>query len=223
MRSCLTIVATVGRLPQIHADGGLTARITNTDTVHLIGSAATPLGGDHIGVTVRVGPGARLRVRSVAATIALPARDRILSTAEWTIEVGEGASLDFDPMPLIVGAGAHHLAKTVVGLASSASLRLRERVQIGRDTETSGWWAGEMVADLDGKPMLRHRVDVGASAVADDAIEAPRAMIAELVYPDSRTAEVTGLSAARLPLAAGGTLATWMGARLPTALATVEG
>ena len=223
MRSCLTIVATVGRLPQINAEGGLTARVTSTDTVHLIGSAATPLGGDHIGVTVKVGPGARLRVRSVAATIALPSRDRTLSTAEWNIEVGDDATLDFDPAPLIIGAGAHHLAETVVCLASSASIRLRERVQIGRDNETGGWWAGEMVADLGGKPMLRHRVDVGVGTVADDVIEAPRAMIAELVYPDTRTAEVTGLSAARLPLAAGGTLTTWLGARLPAVLATVEG
>ena len=43
-------------------------------TVHLVGGAAGPLGGDDLHLAVRVGPGARLRLRSVAATVALPGR-----------------------------------------------------------------------------------------------------------------------------------------------------
>ncbi|RZU48987.1 UreD urease accessory protein [Krasilnikovia cinnamomea] len=41
-------------------------------TVHLVGGAAGPLGGDDLRLDVEVGPGAWLEVRSVAATLALP-------------------------------------------------------------------------------------------------------------------------------------------------------
>ena len=60
MDSELSIVAEAGRLPRISAQGALSARITSADTVHLISTAATPLGGDRIVVQVRVGPAAKL-------------------------------------------------------------------------------------------------------------------------------------------------------------------
>jgi len=47
-----------------HADGEV--------EVHLVGGAAGPLGGDRLRVEVTVGPGARLCVRTVAASLALP-------------------------------------------------------------------------------------------------------------------------------------------------------
>ena len=42
--------------------------------MHLVSAAATPLGGDTIVLRVIVEPGARLRVRSAAATVTLPGR-----------------------------------------------------------------------------------------------------------------------------------------------------
>ena len=47
----------------------------NRDTVHLVSAAATPLGGDAINIRVVVEAGARLRVRTAAATVTLPGRD----------------------------------------------------------------------------------------------------------------------------------------------------
>lgn len=195
-------------MPEIHASGGLSARRTGPHTVHLIGTAATPLGGDELDITIVVGPGARLAVRSVAATIALPSAATPASVAHWHFQVDSGGDLDFDPEPTIVAAGAHHHTISTIRLAPDARLRLRERVQIGRAGEDNGGWRGDLIADLGEIPLLRHRVELGAGTAADDALTAPRALESELRYPDDRPVESVGLTGTRLPLAAGGTLLT---------------
>ncbi|MFD6160725.1 urease accessory protein UreD [Nocardia sp. NPDC060256] len=208
MRTEVRIVASTAALPEIHASGGLSARRTGPHTVHLIGTAATPLGGDELDITIVVGPGARLAVRSVAATIALPSAITPASLARWNFQVDSGGDLDFDPEPTIVAGGAHHHTITSIRLAPDAKLRLRERVQIGRSGEDNGGWRGDLIADLGEIPLLRHRLELGAGTAADDPLTAPRALESELRYPDDRPVETTGLTETRLPLAAGGTLFT---------------
>lgn len=214
MRTELSIVAAPGRLPRIDAVGGLAGRSTGADAVHLIGTAATPLGGDELDIRIVVLPGARLIVRSVAATIALPSARTPMSVGHWHFEVGAGAELDFAPEPTIVAGGAQHHTVTTVRLAADARLRLRERVQLGRSGEDAGRWRGDLIADLDDLPLLRHRLALGADTVTDDRLSAARALDSELRYPDDRPAWSGGLDAVRLPLAAGGSLATRTGSRL---------
>lgn len=207
-------MAAVGSLPEIHAVGGLSARRTGVDTVHMIGTAATPLGGDELDIRIVVGAGARLTVRSVAATIALPSAATPLSAAHWYFEIGAGAELDFDPEPTIVAGGARHHARTTVRLAADARIRIRERVQIGRTGEDSGEWHGDLIADAGDIPLLRHRLQLGSGSATEDVISAPRALDSELVYPDDRAAESIGLDGVLLPLAAGGSLRTHIGRAL---------
>lgn len=214
LRTELRIVAEAGRMAHIEARGGLTARHTGADRVHLIGAAATPLGGDHIGVSVVVGVGARLTLRGVAATLALPGRDTVESYAHWHFEVADGGELDVDTPAMIVAGGAGHLNTTSVRLAPGARLRLREQVQIGRTGERHGSWRGDLIADLADLPLVRHRLELGAGVATDDFLGAPRSLISELRYPDDRPAETFGLAAARLPLEAGGSLFTGLGDRL---------
>lgn len=197
------------------ARGGLDVRLTGPDTVHLIATAATPLGGDTIDVTVTVAPGARLRLRSVAATIALPGGASASSTSRWRYRIGAGGCLDVDAEPLIVAGGAHHTATTDVDLADGARLRLRERVQIGRVGEDGGGWRGDLRAAVDGRPLLVHAVELGPGTASDDLLDAPRALISDLRYPDADDAVTDGFGYARLPLAGGGTLATRLAGRLP--------
>lgn len=196
------------------ARGGLEARVTGPHRLHLIGTAAIPLGGDHIDVVVEVGAGAHLQVRAVAATIALPGRGCVSSTSRWVLDVADGGCLDFDAAPMVVAGGAEHSSRTIVGLGAGARLRLRERTQLGRSGEDGGAFTGELVADAAGRPLLRHTVSLGCGAATDDILDAPRAMLSELVYPDARPATFEGVREARLPLAGGGSLTTWMGARL---------
>lgn len=191
----------------------MSARATALDTVHLVGTAATPVGGDELDIEIRVAAGARLRLRTVAATVALPGRETSLSRAHWRLTVGPGGYLDFAPEPTVVADGAEHHARTTVDLAADARLHLAEHVQIGRTGEDEGRWRGDLIADRGGLPLLRHRLELGAGATTDDLLTAPRALVSILRVPDD-TAARTGGSAALLPLAAGGTLFTWTGGSL---------
>ncbi len=83
MLSDVLIVAVPGRAPRIECSGGVAARRTEPNTVHLISAAATPLGGDTITVRVVVEAGAVLRVRSAAATMAMPGVTTMESRSNW--------------------------------------------------------------------------------------------------------------------------------------------
>lgn len=209
MRSDVLIVACPDRPPRIECSGGLAARRTESDTVHLVSAAATPLGGDAIHVRIVVEAGARLRVRTAAATVTLPGSATTGSHAFWTLDVA--GHLDLDPEPTVVAANSRHFSSTRVELAPSARMRLRERVQIGRSDERQGFWSGLLHADVDASPLLRHRVELGIGSVADDVLGAPLACISELHYPDSDV-DTAGVP---LTLAAGGCLSTWQGRALP--------
>ncbi|MBU9765265.1 urease accessory protein UreD [Mycobacterium sp. TNTM28] len=209
MHTHVIVVATPGRLPRIEARGGLAGRCTGPDTVHLVSTAATPLGGDTLTVQLVVEAGARLRIRTAAATMALPGAQLLQSSARWTVEVA--GELDLDPEPTVVAGGATHHTTTHLNLAESAQLRIRERTQIGRSGEREGFWTSALHADVGSTPLLRHRIELGHGAVADDVLAAPRACISELRYP-APTFETPGTV---LALAAGGSLATWQGDRLP--------
>ncbi len=208
MLSDVLIVARPDRIPRIECTGGVAARRTEADTVHLVSAAATPLGGDTIRVRVVVEPGARLRVRSAAATMAMPGTVTMESRASWELEVA--GLLDLDPQPTIVAGQARHVSTTRLSLSGNGQARLRERIQIGRSDERQGFWSGSMHADVDGAPLLRHRVELGTGSVTDDELGTPLACISELRYPEAAF-DTTGTL---LELASGGCLATWQGERL---------
>jgi urease accessory protein len=208
MLSDVLIVASRDRGPRIECAGGVAGRRTDADTVHLVSAAATPLGGDTIRVRVIVEPGAVLHLRSAAATMAMPGTVTMESRASWELEV-EGL-LDLDPQPTIVAGRARHVTSTRLAVGGRGSVRLRERVQIGRTGEREGFWSGSVHADVDGAPLLRHRVELGTGSVTDDELGTPLACISELRYPQ-RGSDAVGTV---LDLAAGGCLATWQGQRL---------
>jgi len=208
VRSDVLIVASPHRRPRIECTGGLAGRRTEPETVHLVSSAATPLGGDAIHVRVVVEPGARLRVRSAAASVILPGANTMESHAFWTLEVA--GVLDVDPQPTVVAATSRHFTSTRLTLTDAGRIRLRERIQIGRSGEQQGFWSGSLHADVDGSPLLRHRIELGNGSVTDDELGAPLACISELHYPDSEI-DVAGIP---LALALGGCLSTWQGQRL---------
>jgi urease accessory protein len=208
VRSEVLIVARPDRRPRIESRGGLAARETEPDTVHLVSAAATPLGGDSVCVRVVVESGAVLRVRTVAATVTLPGATTRESQAIWALEVA--GELDVDPQPTVVAASSRHITSTRLAIEGSGRIKLRERIQIGRTGERQGFWSGLLHADVDGSALLRHRVELGRGSVSDDELGAPMACISELHYPEAEvdTAGVT------LALARGGCLSTWQGERL---------
>ncbi len=213
MLSRVLLVASRNRLPRIQCRGGVAARCTAPDTVYLVSAAATPLGGDTIDIRVVVEQGARLQLRSAAAAVALPGAETPKSQAHWEIDVT--GTLDVDLEPTIVAATARHVSSVALHLHDDGRIRFRERVQIGRCYEREGFWSGSLHADIDDRPLLRHRVELGAGSPTDDNISAPRACINELNYPAmtfANTAIIDGSTV--LTLAGGGILSTWQADRL---------
>lgn len=128
MESSVLVVASPNRLPRIDCRGGVQARRTAPDTVHLVSAAATPLGGDTMRIRVIVERGAQLRLRSAAATVALPGVDTLTSHAHWEIDVT--GTLDVDLEPTVVAASARHLSHATLRLHDDGRVRLREACRL---------------------------------------------------------------------------------------------
>jgi urease accessory protein len=216
MHTEVHLEAVKGRSPRIRATGGIAARQTGDAVLHLISTAATPLGGDTIDIRVDLGCGSRLTVFSVAATLALPSRGEPRSELNWHITVADGAQLVIDPLPTIVAAHAVHHSNTTVSVAGSGSVQITERVQIGRFGEDQGAWSGRLNADIDGTAAVRHQIRLGRRN--HDRLGAPAVLISEFRYPDDREDVVhPTATAARLRPAAGGSLTTVLADTMPRA------
>ncbi|MGQ0847262.1 MAG: urease accessory protein UreD [Sporichthyaceae bacterium] len=140
-----------------------------TPTVHLVGGAAGPMGGDRWRIEVTVGAGAALCVRSVAASIALPDRAGRSSLLEIHADLGPGARLDWAPEPLILAAGATHTTAATLHVADGATLRWREEIVCGRANETSGTGFTRLRATYAGRPLLAHDLALGPGALGWDS------------------------------------------------------
>lgn len=212
MRTEVEIVARAGPggrtvLPVLRAAGGLAARRTGPSTVHLVGTAAGPLGADTVTVTVTVLAGAHLAIRSAAASIVLPSPAGTPSRTTTTLDVA--GSLDLALEPAVVTARATHLAGTLARLRGDAELRLTERVVLGRAGEEPGRWTGTLRVERDGVPVLHTSQELGPGGAGWAPPFTPRAYATELVLDGSTVDATTGEASVRLPLPGGWTATAW--------------
>ena len=156
--TCLTTLA--GQAP-------LLLRQTRTDDettaaqVHLVGGAAGPIGGDELYLSLHLRPGARLRVNSVAASIALPGPRPGESTLDISVRVEAGASLTWSPQPLIAARGARHRTTVRVEMAEDARLTWHERTLLGRHGEQPGSATTRLRVRRADRVLLDHTLAVG--------------------------------------------------------------
>lgn len=131
-------------------------RPTGRHRVHLVQAAGGPLGGDDLGLAVRVGRNARLELRTAAATVAQPGSPP--GPARWTLdaEVACGARLDWLPEPTVVCDGAELHSTVHIRLADGGSAVLREEVVLGRVGQRGGRYRGELAVEHAGVPLLLH-------------------------------------------------------------------
>lgn len=184
------------------------ARETGPGVVHLVGTAAGPLGGDDVTIEVRLGPGAELAVRSAGATIVQPGNQVPGSRLRLLLTVGDGAHLDVGTEPTVVIHRAEHEAEAVLELAGSGQVRLLEQVLLGRSNEPGGRWVGRTRLTRDGVPELRHTLR--SELVAGDGTR----VISTLLRSGIEAAPATCGTAVAMPLAAGGLLVTATGREL---------
>ncbi|MGE3619142.1 MAG: urease accessory protein UreD [Acidimicrobiia bacterium] len=129
--------------------------------VHLVGTAAGPLGGDDLLLRIAVGPGARLVVRSVAASLVLPGPAGEASRLRVEVDLAGGAHLDLGLEPQIVAGGADHRATARVRMAEGATLRWRELTVLGRHGEEPGSLRSRLRVEREGRAVHDAEVAVG--------------------------------------------------------------
>ncbi|MEV4173474.1 urease accessory protein UreD [Nonomuraea sp. NPDC049709] len=183
----------------------LTLRQTGPSTVHLVSTAAGPLGGDRLALDLYVAPRTTLELSSVAATLVLPGEGE--SELLVTARVGAGATLRFAPEPTVLAAGSRHRLLVRLALEADAYVLWREEIVFGRHGEAPGRCHARFDATRDGLPLLRQEFTVG-----DPDLDPSPA-----VYGSARCVGTTFLTAAAkepavaegvavLPLAGPGTL-----------------
>ncbi|SEP29973.1 urease accessory protein UreD [Trujillonella endophytica] len=210
-------------LPVVRASGQLAVRRTGPTTIHLVATAFGPLGGDDAEVSLVVEEGASLTVHTVAAAVALPAREGDRPSVQ-RVRAAVAGALVLAPEPTVVTARAHHRAELTAELAEGATLAATEHVLLGRAGEEPGRWTGTTRVERAGRPLLHTTVALGPGAPGWLPPVAPRAYAAT-VSVGARLPVATGQDAVRLPLDDGWTATAW-GTELHTvvrALAALEG
>jgi len=154
------------RLPVLASQVPLVLRRT-PEAVYLVGGAAGPIGGDQLTLRISVGPGASLRVRTAAASIALPGPGGLESALRVMIDVAAGARLEYLPEPLVVSAGARHATIIRATVADGGSLIVRDEFLLGRHGETGGACRTELQVSYAGRPLLRQSLEVSGTDQAD--------------------------------------------------------
>jgi urease accessory protein len=167
VRATAWIVAEAdGRLPRLRSQVPLVLRPTR-EAVYLVSAGGGPVGGDVLDLRIEVRAGAALRLRTVAASTALPGVDGAESVLAVHASVAHGGTLEYLPEPMVVANGARHTTDIRVDLAASATLVLRDETILGRHGERGGACCTRLRADYDGRPLLRHDVTVdGADGVS---------------------------------------------------------
>ncbi|MEV4622004.1 urease accessory protein UreD [Asanoa sp. NPDC049573] len=141
---------------------------THAVEVHLVGGAAGPLGGDDLRIHVEVHPGARLTIRTIAASLAQPSNPSQPSTLTVTAAVGTGGALAWLPEPTVAVTGCDHLNRSIVDLDDGAELLWREEIVAGRHGEQPGDLRTAATVRYAGRTLLRHDLAVGPRALGWD-------------------------------------------------------
>lgn len=150
------------RLPVLSSQAPLVLRRTPS-AVYLVGGAAGPIGGDELSLSIAVGSGAFLRIRTAAASIALPGLDGAESVLRVSVSVAAGGRLEYLPEPVVVSQGARHATLVSATLAAGAALVLRDELLLGRHGEAGGAARTVLRVDYAGQPLLRQSVEVSGS------------------------------------------------------------
>lgn len=186
------------------------------DGLHIVASAAGPIGGDDVHLDITVADGASLTVRTVAAQVVLPGPHLGPSLSSVTATVGRGAQLRWLPDPVVLGAGCDHRTRVTLSLAATASLVWRDEIVLGRSGEASGSLLQRLRVDRDGAPLLRNDLALGPrwpgaggpAGSGDETVVGSLLVVGESFQP---LAPSSALHVAACPIAAGATLVTALG------------
>ncbi|MEM8746553.1 MAG: urease accessory protein UreD [Actinomycetota bacterium] len=124
-------------------------------------SAAGPLGGDELDLSIAIDPDAVADVGTVGAAMVMPGATGAPSSSSTRIIVDAGARLDWWPEPTISVADSDHTLATRVRLAADAACTVVEEIALGRSGEVAGHLHVSLRVERDGRPLLHHAESYG--------------------------------------------------------------
>jgi len=127
-------------------------------TLWIVGSAACPVGEDAITFSLDVGCGVDATVRTVAATILYTASGGGTSI-DTRLRVADGATLRWQPEPVIVTPLARHRSTMRLDAEQGASVCVDEITVMGRSDERCGSVRSSLRMWVDDSPRLRNSFD----------------------------------------------------------------
>jgi urease accessory protein len=125
----------------------------------IVGSAAGPVGGDELEMSVRIGDHASLRIETVATTMVWPGPAGEVSHQDLHIAVGVGGHLTWIGQPLLVVHGGHHVQRVTIDLAADATLEFIDEIALGRSGEQPGRLESNLRVIRDGVPLIDQHQD----------------------------------------------------------------
>jgi urease accessory protein len=145
-----------------------------------VGTAAGPLPGDDLRLSLDIGPDARASLVSAGASIALGrsgsdpsgsdpdhgAEARRPAELRTAVAVAGGGQLTAEPAPLVVARGADVEVGVRIALEPGASVQWRELIVLGRTGERAGRVRLHWDVTCDGLPLLRQTIDLADPALA---------------------------------------------------------
>ncbi|MEW9547997.1 urease accessory protein UreD [Nonomuraea sp. NPDC050783] len=189
----------------------LTLRQTGPHAVHLVSTAAGPLGGDRLALDLDLAPRTTLELGSVAATLVLPGAGE--SELLVTARVGAGARLRFVPGPTVLAAGCAHRLTVRLALEPGAEVVWREEIVLGRHGERPGRCHTRFDATLADRPLLRQELTIGDPELdGSPAVLAGARCVGTTFLTATAGEPLVADGVAVLPLAASGTLVSALAA-----------
>lgn len=155
-------------VPLLHCDGPFHLRrlrpLDGRARVGVIGAMSGPLGGDRLAIDIEARAGAHLEVTTAASTIALRGPTSAPAAYDVRLTVGERASLDWLPQPLISTRGSVLHQRQRVDLAPTARLLFREEQILGRTAEPPGRLTTRLTVRIGGRLLLDQQTAYGDPA-----------------------------------------------------------
>jgi urease accessory protein len=149
--------------PRAHVElavGALAPRLISRDATHahvaVTAAGMVLLGGDHIDVSIDIGPASTLEIEDVGGTVAYPG-----APSSWTLDVriGAGATLLWNGLPFVVTDGADVERRSTLFLGSDARAVIRETLVLGRHGERGGRLVSAVTATESDGPLLVERLE----------------------------------------------------------------
>ena len=132
--------------------------MTQRCELRLVGTAAGPLAGDDLSLSLVLRAGARATLRAAGASVAQGGGGG--RTLAIRAELGDGADLSAEPGTLVACAGSQVAVRVEVLLGAGARVDWRELIVLGRTGEPPGRVTLRWDVTRCGEPVLRQFADL---------------------------------------------------------------